>query len=76
VTRVGKLLRKFSLDELPQLLNVLARDMSIVGPRIITPNEIGKYGPHGAMLVRVMPGLTGLWQVSGRSNTTYDERWR
>ena len=74
VTRVGKLLRKFSLDELPQLLNVLARDMSIVGPRIITPSEISKYGPHGSMLMRVMPGLTGLWQVSGRSNTTYDER--
>ena len=74
VTRVGKLLRKFSLDELPQLLNVLARDMSIVGPRIITPGEISKYGPYGAMLMRVMPGLTGLWQISGRSNTTYDER--
>lgn len=74
VTRVGKLLRKFSLDELPQLLNVLARDMSIVGPRIITPDEISKYGAHAPMLLRVMPGLTGLWQVSGRSNTTYDQR--
>lgn len=74
VTRVGKLLRKFSLDELPQLLNVLARDMSVVGPRIITPNEISKYGPYSPMLMRVMPGLTGLWQVNGRSNTTYDER--
>lgn len=74
VTRVGKLLRKFSLDELPQLLNVLARDMSVIGPRIIAPNEISKYGPYAPMLMRVMPGLTGLWQVNGRSNTTYDER--
>lgn len=74
VTRVGKLLRKFSLDELPQLLNVLSRDMSIIGPRIIAPNELNKYGPYAPMLMRVMPGLTGLWQVNGRSNTTYDER--
>lgn len=74
VTRVGKLLRKFSLDELPQLLNVLTRDMSVIGPRIIAPGEINKYGPYAPMLMRVMPGLTGLWQVSGRSNTTYDER--
>lgn len=74
VTGVGKLLRKFSLDELPQLLNVLTRDMSMVGPRIIAPNEISKYGAHGPMLMQVMPGLTGLWQVSGRSNTTYDKR--
>ena len=74
VTRVGTFLRKFSLDELPQLLNVLARDMSLIGPRIIAPEEISKYGQYGKTLVRVMPGLTGLWQVSGRSNTTYDER--
>jgi lipopolysaccharide/colanic/teichoic acid biosynthesis glycosyltransferase len=74
VTRVGIFLRKFSLDELPQLLNVLARDMSLIGPRIIAPDEINKYGQYGHTLVQVMPGLTGLWQVSGRSNTTYDER--
>ena len=74
VTRVGTFLRKFSLDELPQLLNVLARDMSLIGPRIIAPDEINKYGQYGHTLVQVMPGLTGLWQVSGRSNTTYDER--
>ncbi len=74
VTRVGTFLRKFSLDELPQLLNVLARDMSLIGPRIIAPDEIGKYGQYGQTLMAVMPGLTGLWQVSGRSNTSYDER--
>ena len=74
VTRVGFFLRKFSLDELPQLLNVLARDMSLIGPRIIAPDEITKYGQYGHTLMMVMPGLTGLWQVSGRSDTTYDER--
>ena len=74
VTRVGTFLRKFSLDELPQLLNVLARDMSLIGPRIIAPDEISKYGQYGQTLMTVMPGLTGLWQVSGRSDTTYDER--
>ncbi|HRQ36904.1 MAG TPA: sugar transferase [Chloroflexota bacterium] len=74
VTRVGKLLRKFSLDELPQLFNVLFQDMSLIGPRIIAPDEIEKYGAYGPDLLAVMPGITGLWQVSGRSNTTYDER--
>lgn len=74
VTRVGTFLRKFSLDELPQLFNVLAQDMSVVGPRIIAPDEITKYGRWGQTLLTVMPGLTGLWQVSGRSNTSYDDR--
>ena len=74
VTRVGTFLRKFSLDELPQLLNVLARDMSLIGPRIIAPEELNKYGQYRETLLLVLPGLTGLWQVSGRSNTTYDER--
>ncbi len=76
VTRIGHLLRKFSLDELPQLFNILQQDMSLVGPRIITPDEITKYGQWGSTLVGAMPGLTGLWQVSGRSDTTYDERVR
>jgi lipopolysaccharide/colanic/teichoic acid biosynthesis glycosyltransferase len=67
-------LRKFSLDELPQLFNILARDMSLIGPRIIAPEEIEKYGQWGETLLSVTPGLTGLWQVSGRSDTTYDER--
>lgn len=74
VTKVGKLLRKFSLDELPQLFNVLFQDMSLIGPRIIAPEEIEKYGAYGPDLLAVMPGITGLWQVSGRSNTSYDDR--
>ncbi len=74
VTRVGAILRKYSLDELPQLFNVLAQDMSLIGPRIIAPDEIVKYGPYGATLLTAMPGLTGLWQVSGRSDTSYDQR--
>lgn len=74
VTRVGRMLRKFSLDELPQLFNILLQDMSIVGPRIITPDEIEKYGSFGESLLTVMPGLTGLWQINGRSDTSYDER--
>jgi len=74
VTPMGQFLRKFSLDELPQLFNVLFQDMSLIGPRIITPEEIEKYGAYGPDLLTVLPGLTGLWQVSGRSNTTYKER--
>lgn len=74
ITRVGHLLRKFSLDELPQLFNVLFLDMSLVGPRIITPDEITKYGRWGSTRLTAMPGLSGWWQVNGRSNTTYDER--
>ncbi len=74
VTRVGNFLRKYSLDELPQLFNVLFQDMSLIGPRMIAPEEIEKYGSYGPDLLAVMPGITGLWQVSGRSNTTYDER--
>lgn len=76
VTPVGKLLRKFSLDELPQLFNILKQDMSLVGPRIITPEELPKYGAYGEVLLTVMPGLTGHWQVSGRSNTSYEDRVR
>lgn len=74
VTKVGKMLRKFSLDELPQLFNIMLQDMSIVGPRIITPEEITMYGSDGEELMTVMPGLTGLWQVSGRSDTGYNKR--
>ena len=74
VTKMGNILRKFSLDELPQLFNVVLQDMSLIGPRMITPEEITKYGEHGDKLLTVQPGLSGLWQVSGRSDTTYDER--
>lgn len=74
VTRVGRLLRKTSLDELPQLWNVLRGDMSMVGPRPIVREEAAKYGPAFSLYSQVSPGLTGLWQVSGRSNTHYSRR--
>jgi len=76
VTRVGGLLRKYSLDELPQLFNVLTRDMSLVGPRMISPAEMEKYDQWGINLLTVRPGITGLWQVSGRSDVSYEERVR
>jgi exopolysaccharide biosynthesis polyprenyl glycosylphosphotransferase len=76
VTKVGQILRKTSLDELPQLFNVLRREMSLVGPRIITPAEVEKYEKWDLNLMTVRPGLTGLWQVSGRSDVTYEERVR
>jgi Undecaprenyl-phosphate galactose phosphotransferase WbaP len=74
VTFIGRFLRRFSLDELPQLWNVLAGDMSLVGPRPIVVREIEKYGSKYAAYERARPGLTGLWQVSGRNNTSYQER--
>ncbi|HVN55729.1 MAG TPA: sugar transferase [Anaerolineaceae bacterium] len=76
ITRVGKYLRKFSLDELPQLFNVLMHEMSLVGPRMISPEEMVKYNQWGINLLTVRPGLTGLWQVSGRSDIGYDQRVR
>ena len=76
VTRVGRWLRRYSLDELPQLLNVLLGQMSLVGPRMITAEEAAKYGRHKVNLLTVKPGITGLWQVSGRSDLSYDERVR
>lgn len=74
ITGFGAFLRKSSLDELPQLLNILKGEMSVVGPRPIIRNEIEKYGEHFRHYCQVRPGLTGLWQVSGRSDTTYDAR--
>lgn len=74
ITRIGRILRKYSLDELPQLFNVLIGDMSLVGPRIIAPVELKQYDQWGMNLLTVRPGLTGLWQVSGRSDVTYAER--
>jgi len=74
ITRFGQFLRKSSLDELPQLLNILKGNMSIVGPRPIIEIEIEKYGIYGDKLLSVKPGLTGNWQASGRSDTTYEER--
>jgi Undecaprenyl-phosphate galactose phosphotransferase WbaP len=74
VTAVGKWLRRSSLDELPQLWNVLRGEMSLVGPRPIVKAEIAKYGKGYELYTRVLPGISGLWQVSGRNNTTYQER--
>lgn len=76
VTRVGRWLRKYSLDELPQLFNVLLGQMSLVGPRMISPEEAEKYGRLRTNLLTVKPGITGLWQVSGRSDISYEERVR
>lgn len=74
VTPVGRFLRRFSLDELPQIWNVLVGDMSLVGPRPIVVSEIERYGLDYAAYEAVRPGLTGLWQVSGRNDTTYQQR--
>jgi exopolysaccharide biosynthesis polyprenyl glycosylphosphotransferase len=74
VTRFGALLRKTSLDELPQLFNILRGDLSLVGPRPIVPSERAKYGEYAEKLLSIKPGLSGLWQVYGRSDTTYDQR--
>jgi lipopolysaccharide/colanic/teichoic acid biosynthesis glycosyltransferase len=76
VTRLGAVLRKFSLDELPQFFNVLRGQMSLVGPRMITAVELEKYGEHKDLLLRVKPGLTGYWQVHGRQEVSYAERVR
>jgi undecaprenyl-phosphate galactose phosphotransferase len=76
ITRFGKLLRKLSLDELPQVLNIIAGHMSWVGPRDILDSELGMYGECGVRFLSAKPGLTGLWQVSGRSRLPYSERVR
>jgi lipopolysaccharide/colanic/teichoic acid biosynthesis glycosyltransferase len=74
ITPVGRFLRLWSLDELPQLFNVLRGQMSLVGPRMITRPELEKYGPYQRLLLSVKPGLTGHWQVSGRQDVSYEER--
>jgi len=74
ITRVGKILRRSSLDELPQLWNVIKGEMSLVGPRPIVHDEIAKYKEAYTWYAKTTPGVTGLWQVSGRSRTTYPER--
>jgi lipopolysaccharide/colanic/teichoic acid biosynthesis glycosyltransferase len=76
ITRSGKILRKFSLDELPQLFNVLIGQMSLVGPRMFTRRELPKYAEYKDLVLSVRPGLTGYWQVNGRQNVSYDERVR
>jgi len=74
ITRVGNLLRRTSLDELPQLFNVLRGDMSLVGPRPIVENEVARYGRHFAAYCSVPPGVTGLWQVQREADTSYRRR--
>lgn len=74
VTPIGRFLRKTSLDEIPQFINVLAGEMSIVGPRPIVEKEVPKYGMYFRMFTYALPGITGLWQVSGRCDVSYTER--
>ena len=74
ITALGRFLRRSSLDELPQFFNVLMGHMSIVGPRPIVPEEIPLYGEHFADYASIRPGLTGLWQISGRNTTSYQQR--
>jgi exopolysaccharide biosynthesis polyprenyl glycosylphosphotransferase len=76
VTRVGRLLRRYSLDELPQLLNVVRGQMALVGPRPPLPTEVAQYGPDVRRRLLVKPGITGLWQVSGRSDLSWDDTIR
>ena len=74
ITKVGNFLRKTSIDELPQLINVLKGDMSLVGPRPYLPREKEDMGDYYNTIIESKPGITGLWQVSGRSNTTFEDR--
>jgi len=74
ITRIGHFLRKSSLDELPQFFNVLMGEMSLVGPRPIVKDEVSKYGRYFAEYCRVRPGITGLWQISGRNDVSYRRR--
>jgi lipopolysaccharide/colanic/teichoic acid biosynthesis glycosyltransferase len=74
VTRLGARLRKYSLDELPQLWNVLKGEMSLVGPRMITPSELEKYREAAWIFRQIKPGLTGYWQIHGRQDVSYSER--
>lgn len=76
ITRVGQVIRKFSIDELPQLLNVLKGDMALVGPRPALVNEVEAYDCTALNRLNTMPGLTGLWQISGRADTTFEEQVR
>lgn len=76
LTRFGSFLRRTSVDELPQLFNVLRGQMSLVGPRMKTPAEVEKYGSHKGLVLSVKPGITGYWQVHGRQEVDYDERIR
>ena len=74
ITKVGKFLRKTSLDELPQLINILKGELSIIGPRPVIGEELEKYGENKSKFLSVTPGLTGYWAANGRSNTSYEQR--
>ena len=74
ITKVGEFIRKTSLDELPQLWNIFVGEMSFVGPRPVTKDELEKYGSNADYILTVTPGLSGMWQISGRSDTGYEER--
>lgn len=74
ITKIGKFLRKTSLDELPQLLNIIKGDLSIIGPRPVIAEELEKYGMNKERFLSVTPGLTGYWAANGRSSTTYEQR--
>jgi lipopolysaccharide/colanic/teichoic acid biosynthesis glycosyltransferase len=74
VTRIGSFLRKFSLDELPQIINVFRGEMSLVGPRPYLREELEEIEQDQSILLQVRPGITGLWQISGRSNLSFEER--
>ncbi|MCU4654379.1 sugar transferase [Roseibacterium sp. SDUM158016] len=74
ITRIGRVLREYSIDELPQLLNVIRGEMSLVGPRPVVAAELARYGSASALYLSARPGITGLWQISGRSDTTYEAR--
>jgi exopolysaccharide production protein ExoY len=76
VTRVGRLLRSSSLDEFPQFLNVLRGDISLVGPRAVTVDELTRYGDRVDELMGFRPGITGYWQINGRSRLSYEDRVR
>ena len=74
ITDMGRLLRRTSLDELPQLANVLRGEMSLVGPRPVTEPELLRYGVHASAYLACIPGITGLWQTNGRNRLSYDQR--
>lgn len=73
ITNVGRIIRRYSIDELPQLFNVLKGDMSLVGPRPALPSEVASYPIHALDRLKILPGITGIWQVSGRAEVSFDE---
>jgi lipopolysaccharide/colanic/teichoic acid biosynthesis glycosyltransferase len=76
ITPIGRWLRRFSLDELPQLINVIRGEMSLIGPRPALPYEVEQYEPHHLRRLETLPGVTGLWQVSGRNHLSFEDMVR